>query len=314
MAKTSESTGLLEESVPPDFCSGLALDLSESMAESHAAVFVIALAASGNLKTPEEAKADSVEWRTNVWVCRLCFLYYPAVAALSSIPVLGRAMLRTLACGSRSWADPVRNDESARELEVRTVWIVPCVGWFIVVIFLSCIQCAYIWFGGEVGLKRSNFGLYTGAITRGIIAVSFIAGSVTLLHAMRRRDALLLRTCALGNAAFALSMVVMLIVAVVALPREESDINFGVTLVFSVLLTIAFVYYGALCFTLWRDYTEEEEARRKPGLEDTPGAWLWWFEQGIALLIVALICILVTALNVVSVVSDPEGYWNNIGR
>ena len=56
------------------------------------------------------------------------------------------------------------------------------------------------------------------------------------------------------------------------------------------------------------------EARRKPGLEDTPGAWLWWFEQGIALLIVALICILVTALNVVSVVSDPEGYWNNIGR
>ena len=312
MAKTSESTGLLEESAPPGFCSGLALDLDESMAESHVAVFGIALAASGNLKTPEQAKAASLEWRTNVWVCRLCFLYYPAVAALSSIPFVGRAMLRTLACGGRSWADPVRNDESVRELEVRTVWIVPCVGWFIVVIFLSCIQLAYIWFGDEVGMKRSN--LFIGAITRGIIAVSFIAVSVTLLHAMRCRDALLLRTCALGNAAFALSMLVMLIVAVVALPRGETDISFWVTLVFSVLLTTAFVYYGALCFTLWRDYTEEEKTRRKPGLEDTPDAWLWWFEQVFALLIVTLICILVTALNVVSVVSDPEGYWNNIGR
>ncbi|KOO29574.1 hypothetical protein Ctob_005629 [Chrysochromulina tobinii] len=105
----------------------------------------------------------------------------------------------------------------------------------------------------------------------------------------------------------------MLIVAVVALPRGETD-SFWVTLVFSVLLTTAFVYYGALCFTLWRDYSEEEKIRRKPGLEDTPDAWLWWFEQVFALLIVTLICILVTALNVVSVVSDPEGYWNNIGR
>jgi hypothetical protein len=36
-------------------------------------------------------------------------------------------------------------------------------------------------------------------------------------------------------------------------------------------------------------------------------------EQVGALFVVSLICLLVTALNVASVLSDPEGYWNNIG-
>ena len=81
-----------------------------------------------------------------------------------------------------------------------------------------------------------------------------------------------------------------------------------VTLLFSVVATTFFLWYAAVCILLWREYTEE--ARLRPGFDDAPDAWV---ERLGALLVVALICFMVTALNVASVMSDPKGYWENIG-
>jgi hypothetical protein len=128
--------------------------------------------------------------------------------------------------------------------------------------------------------------MYTGAGTRAVIAVSFIAGSVTLLHAMRSRDTLLLRTCVLGNAAFAFSMLVMIVVAYAALPDRDELLDTTcsftyqqldttcvwayVTLLFSVMAVIVFLWYALVCMMLWRDYTQVEESRLKPGVGDAP--------------------------------------------
>ena len=348
MPQAHETTGLLveqvvtEESAPPECCrgaldcEGCSCDWANSRDDAHALVFVVSLTMSCSLTTLAQARADALGWRQNPWVSRLCFLYYPSVFGLSCVKFLGRFTLRTLSCGGHSWADPVREDESALEFQIRAFWIVPSTSWFTIVVFASCVEAAYVALREPLQLsfwnvKLSDARMYTGASTRAVIAVSFIAGSVTLLHAMRRRDTLLLRTCVLGNAAFAISMFVMIVVAYAALPDRDELLDTTcsftyqqldatcvwayVTLLFSVMAVIVFLWYASVCMMLWRDYTQEHESLRKPGVEHehAPGGWEQVCKQVGALLLVLLICILVTALNVASIISDSEGYWNNIG-
>ena len=78
------------------------------------------------------------------------------------------------------------------------------------------------------------------------------------------------------------------------------------------MAVIVFLWYALVCMMLWRDYTQEE-SRLKPGVGDAPGGWEQVCKQVGALLLVLLICILVTALNVASIISDSEGYFENIG-
>ena len=344
--KVHEHTSLLVEQVvaeaPPELCRGSTLDSCEGCrsdwancrADAHTLVFVVSLTVSCSLTTLAQARADALGWRQNPWVSRLCFLYYPIVIGLSCVKFLGRLTLRTLACGGHSWADPVREDESALEFQIRAFWIVPSTSWFTIVVFASCVEAAYVALREPLQLsfwnvKLSNARMYTGAGTRAVIAVSFIAGSVTLLHAMRSRDTLLLRTCVLGNAAFAFSMLVMIVVAYAALPDRDELLDTTcsftyqqldttcvwayVTLLFSVMAVIVFLWYALVCMMLWRDYTQVEESRLKPGVGDAPGGWEQVCKQVGALLLVLLICILVTALNVASIISDSEGYFENIG-
>lgn len=343
--KVYEHTSLLVEQVvaeaPPDCrgstldtCEGCRSDWANCRADAHTLVFVVSLTVSCSLTTLAQARADALGWRQNPWVSRLCFLYYPIVIGLSCVKFLGRLTLRTLACGGHSWADPVREDESALEFQIRAFWIVPSTSWFTIVVFASCVEAAYVALREPLQLsfwnvKLSNARMYTGAGTRAVIAVSFIAGSVTLLHAMRSRDTLLLRTCVLGNAAFAFSMLVMIVVAYAALPDRnellDTTCSFTyqqldttcvwayVTLLFSVMAVIVFLWYALVCMMLWRDYTQVEESRLKPGVGDAPGGWEQVCKQVGALLLVLLICILVTALNVASIISDSEGYFENIG-
>ena len=311
------------ESKPLGFCRGLAFDWSHSVEDSHTLVFAVTLLISCSLDNITQAKASALNWQTNPWVCRFCFMYFPAVAGLTCVKFLGRAVLRTLACGGRSWADRVREDESPREFTVRALWIMPCTGWFTLIIMVTCLEGVFVALKTETTPELSNARQYLGVITRGIIAVSFIAGSVTLLHAMRRRDTLLLRTCILGNSAFAFSMLIMIVVAYAALPNRDELITVWnepstyFTLAFSIIATAYFLCYAAVCISLWREYAEE--VRRTFGHEaqswtpaSVPGAWARMDQVG-ALFVVSLICLLVTALNVASVLSDPEGYWNNIG-
>ena len=319
-----------------DTCEGCKRDWANCRADAHTLVFVACLTVSCSLTTLAQARADALGWRQNPWVSRLCFLYYPIVIGLSCVKFLGRSTLRTLACGGHSWADPVREDESALEFQIRAFWIVPSTSWFTIVVFASCVEAAYVALREPLQLsfwnvKLSDARMYTGAGTRAVIAVSFIAGSVTLLHAMRRRDTLLLRTCVLGNAAFAFSMLVMIVVAYAALPDRDELLDTTcsftyqqldttcvwayVTLLFSVMAVIVFLWYALVCMMLWRDYTQEE-SRLKPGVGDNgdaPGGWEQVCKQVGALLLVLLICILVTALNVASIISDSEGYFENIG-
>jgi hypothetical protein len=118
-------------------------------------------------------------------------------------------------------------------------------------------------------------------------------------------------------------MLVMIVVAYAALPNRDELITVWnepstyFTLAFSIIATAYFLCYAAVCISLWRVYTEE--VRRTFGHEarswipaSVPGAWARMEQVG-ALFVVSLICLLVTALNVASVLSDPEGYWNNIG-
>jgi hypothetical protein len=77
---------LVEDSKPPGFCRGLAFDWSHSLEDSHTLVFAVALLISCSLDNITQAKASALEWRTNPWVCRFCFMYFPAVAHMRQIP------------------------------------------------------------------------------------------------------------------------------------------------------------------------------------------------------------------------------------
>ena len=143
-------------------------------------------------------------------------------------------------------------------------------------------------------------------------AVSFVAGAVTMLHAMRRRDRLLMRACVLGYSAFAVTLLVMLVLAYSAFPRAQKDLEMWsrlvtyYTLIFAIAASAAFLWFAAVCILLWREYIRL--AGGVPFDADAP-----WLHRVGALGVVVLICTAVIALNVWSACSDPEGYLENIG-
>jgi len=311
-----ESSALLvEEAQPRGCCSGFAKDLEDSLVDAHALVHLACLFISCKLETLAQAKAVSRDWRSNVWVCRLCFLYYPSVLGFTTIKFIGRSTLRILACGGESWGSPMRDVESVYEFQVRAFWITPMTGWFTIVFFFSILQAVFTsfhksdWHDDE-NLMHSIWRKYMGELTRLILSMSFIAGGVLLIHAMRRRDVLLMRACVLGFVAFALSMLVMVIVSYSAFPGSDSGLqvwdNFFtyVTLVFSIISVIAFSWYAIVCLLLYREYHTNEP----PALDDSR-----CLERVGALLVVALICIVVVGLNVWSVCTDPRAYWDSMG-
>ena len=180
----SESDALLveEEPVPVDMCQGLIADWHDSEADAHALLFLLALWVSCNLESLAQARATSRAWRDSKAVTVFAPLYWPCWLGLVLFNFLGRATLRVAVCNQVPLMHP-RADESAREFEIRAFWVVPISGWFAIVFLGSIVEIILVPLGnGEhpffSHMNWSNARLYTGAITRAIVA-----GASTRSHA-----------------------------------------------------------------------------------------------------------------------------------
>jgi len=312
-AKTEHDALLLE--TDPSLREGLAADFHRSSTDAHHLVTLLTLWVICRLETLAQAKEVADAWRSNVWVWRLAPLYWFCWFGVTTTKSLGRWCLRLVVCNCHALSEPVREEESAREFEIRAFWAIPLTGWFALVVIASLAQlCFIVPFEdysqvGEHALIRSILG----CVTRASIGCCFIGGTVALLLAMRRGDMVLLLACVVGFATFAVTMLALIILSVSVRSTRgwQWETEEILALIFSGTGFVAFGWYAMVCWLLWREYTGgAESAAKRASVE----ALAISEERGWAAVLTALcVGVLTVGLNLASELSDPDGYWNLIG-
>lgn len=269
------------------------------------------------------AKTMSEAWRNHPWAA-----YNPAFwlcwAASSVFKTLGRWSLRLLSC-NLAQLDPLR-DESPREFELRTFWVLPMSGWFAIALLVSLGQAvvflasrANVAPAGAGELGREARHPLLGAGSRAALSAAFLWGNALLLSATRRRDLPLLQACTTGFVAFAGSFALLTAASVAYDARHglfaEAEIVFEMC--FSVAGMLLYGWQSAVCYLLCAEYA----ARRARAADDAKGggdddareAERRPARATAVLGAAAVVAVLVVALSLTSLRSDPEGFFSVIG-
>ena len=307
----SDSVSLLPEPPRPGLLRGILDDFHESSYDARTLIFAVLFFLACRLEGLAQAQEAAKTWRQNPWVCRLAVVYWPTWVVLTAIKTIGRVTLRLLSCSrTPPLSGPVREGESALEWEVRAIWAVSLTGWFVLVFLLSVIQAAQVPQGEATSVSVRH---YAGIGTRVLIAAAFMAGCVTLLHAMRRRDLLLIRAIIAGYVSFAVTLLVMLIVFISVLATRPNAsavfrlVGLWIDIVFAGASAVVFLWGAVRGVQLVAEYAQDQRRESEAG----PTRDLAHALGAVSLAL--LLSLFMIATNVWSVLADPMDYWSTIG-
>ena len=265
----------------------------------------------------------SREWRAHAWAAYNP-LYWLCWLGSAGVKTLGRWALR-LASLNRVQLEPLP-DESQREFELRTFWVLPMSGWFAVALLVSLFQLAAYGRVYPASPAAGGSGAdapphpMVGAATRLTLSAAFVGGNAALLEATRCRDLPLLQACTAGFLAFSASFALLTAYAAARFATQglfaepQAVLEMG----FSAMGVVLYCWQAAVCCLLRAEYAARADRRPWPSRVEADddgrcGALAGAVRCSPLLGVSVLVSVLVVTANLASISSDPHGFFSVIG-